>query len=73
MVAAPFAAAVLVGTEIEGADGDRQPLECLEHAQVLLQLFLFVGDIVAIHEQEFGAVQADAVGAGAPRRQYVFA
>ncbi len=58
---------VLVGAEVEGADGHRSPGHALDHLLVGLELFLLVGHVAAVEEEEFGAEQADAFGAAFER------
>ena len=50
---------VLVGAEIEGADGDRLAVHALGDAAVGLELLVLGGQAVAVEEQELGAEQAD--------------
>ncbi|MPM96274.1 hypothetical protein SDC9_143432 [bioreactor metagenome] len=62
---------VLVGTEVEGADGDRPAAHALDHLLVGLVLLLFVGYVAAVEEEEFGTEQADALGAAIKGNRHV--
>jgi len=66
---ATLAAAVhlLVGAEVERADGDRFPGQGAHHLHIGTELFLLGRWARAVHEQEFGTVQADALGTGLDR------
>ena len=52
----------LVGTQIKHAQRDRTPVHAQYGIPIGDQLFLFIRRVVALQEQEFGAVQTDAGG-----------
>ena len=56
---------VFVGAEIEGADDQRAVLEAKQGIGVGAVMLLLAGFVVAGEVEEFGAVQADALGAAA--------
>ena len=57
----------LVAADIEGAHGDRPAVEAAHQGAQGLVLLLLVRQVGAVHEQELGAQQADALGAGVDR------
>ena len=61
----PAAAGVdlLVGAQIQGADGDRRRSPSATTARVGLVLLLLAGQVLPVHVEELGAVQAHALGA----------
>ncbi len=63
----------LVRAQIQGADGHRPPAHAEHRVAVGAELLFLVGQRVALQEQEFGAVQAQAVGAQRMRAGHVVA
>ena len=62
-----------VGTDVDRADGDRQPLHAFDRTAVGLELLFFIGQLaLATHEQKLAAEQAHTHRADRQRRGRVF-
>ena len=60
-------AGLLVGADVESANGYRLAGHGLDHGLVGLELLFLVGNVIPVHEQEFGAIQAYPIGIDAFR------
>src|SRR6185369_17466070 len=56
-------ARILVGPDVERADGDRLAVELAHEAGIYLVLLLLVGEVAIREERELGAIEPDPVRA----------